>query len=128
MCESMADIQSPTTEIRQIKKRRKIETTGQKYNGLPYYIGQTIITTKICNSWADNYRLQASAECTALQASLDWTALERECHRSQSETASSGNCLRSWVRTCWDSALHRKHNTAQTVSNNNDGETNVGLS
>jgi len=38
----MVDIQSPTAEIRQGKKRRKkkIETTGQKYNGLPYSIGQ----------------------------------------------------------------------------------------
>jgi len=37
----MADIQSPTAEIRQGKKEeRKIETTGQKYNGLPYYTGQ----------------------------------------------------------------------------------------
>jgi len=47
MCGSMLDIQSPTAEIRRGKKkkerkkeRRKIETTGQKYNGLPYYIGQ----------------------------------------------------------------------------------------
>jgi len=39
MCGSMADIQSPTAEIRRGKKERKIETTGQKYNGLPYYIG-----------------------------------------------------------------------------------------
>jgi len=41
---SMVDIQSPTAEIRRgIKKRkkeRKIEITGQKYNGLPYYIGR----------------------------------------------------------------------------------------
>jgi len=38
---SMADIQSPTTEIRRgKKKRKKIEITGQKYNGLPYYIGR----------------------------------------------------------------------------------------
>jgi len=31
----MVDIQSPTTEIRRRKKEeeRKIETTGQKYNG-----------------------------------------------------------------------------------------------
>jgi len=38
----MVDIQSPTAEIRRGKKRRKkkIEITGQKYNGLPYYIGQ----------------------------------------------------------------------------------------
>jgi len=37
----MADIQSRTTEIRQGKKeeeRKKEETTGQKYNGLPYSI------------------------------------------------------------------------------------------
>jgi len=42
MCESMADIQSPTAEIRRGKKRKKKkkkeETTGQKYNGLPYFI------------------------------------------------------------------------------------------
>jgi len=38
----MVDIQSPTAEIgrgkkerRKKKKERKIETTGQKYNGLP---------------------------------------------------------------------------------------------
>jgi len=42
MCGSMADIQSATAEIRQGKKRRKKkeETTGQKYNGLPYFIGR----------------------------------------------------------------------------------------
>jgi len=39
MCGSMADIESPTAEIRRGKKRKKEETTGQKYNGLPYYIG-----------------------------------------------------------------------------------------
>jgi len=36
----MADIQSPTAEIKRGKKRKKEETTGQKYNGLPYSIGQ----------------------------------------------------------------------------------------
>jgi len=37
----MVDIQSPTAEIiGEEKKKKKIETTGQKYNGLPYYIGQ----------------------------------------------------------------------------------------
>jgi len=41
----MVDIQSAAAEMRRGKKRkkerrRKIETTGQKYNGLPYYIGQ----------------------------------------------------------------------------------------
>jgi len=42
MCGSMVDIQSLTTEIRRGKKKRKkeIEITGQKYNGLPYYIGR----------------------------------------------------------------------------------------
>jgi len=41
MCGSMVDIQSPTAEIRRGKKeRRKIETLGQKYNGLPYYTGR----------------------------------------------------------------------------------------
>jgi len=42
----MVDIQSAAAEIRPGKKRKKnkkerqIETTGQKYNGLPYYIGR----------------------------------------------------------------------------------------
>jgi len=35
---SMVDIQSPTAEIRRGRKRKKKDTTGQKYNGLPYYI------------------------------------------------------------------------------------------
>jgi len=39
----MVDIQSTAAEIRRGKKkerRKKIEITGQKYNGLPYYIGR----------------------------------------------------------------------------------------
>jgi len=38
----MADIESPAAEIRQGKKeeRKKEETTGPKYNGLPYSIGR----------------------------------------------------------------------------------------
>jgi len=43
LCGSMADIQSATAEIRRGKKEdeeKKKETTGQKYNGLPYSIGQ----------------------------------------------------------------------------------------
>jgi len=42
MCGSMVDIQSPTADIRRGKKERRKkeeETTGQKYNGLPYSIG-----------------------------------------------------------------------------------------
>jgi len=43
----MVNIQSPTAEIRRGKKKKKKkkkeeEETGWKYNGLPYYIGQTI--------------------------------------------------------------------------------------
>ena len=43
MCQSRVDIQPVAAEIRRgIKKeedrRKKKETTGQKYNGLPYYI------------------------------------------------------------------------------------------
>ena len=44
MCQSMVDIQPAAAKIRRgIKKedrRKKKETTGQKYNGLPYYIGR----------------------------------------------------------------------------------------
>ena len=44
MCGSMVDIQSTAAEITRGKKmkeeERKIEITGQKYNGLPYYIGR----------------------------------------------------------------------------------------
>ena len=42
MCGSMVDIQSTAAEIRREKKKeeRKIEIAGQKYNGLPYYIGR----------------------------------------------------------------------------------------
>jgi len=43
----MVDIQSAAAEIRggikereRKKKEKKIESTGQKYNGLPYYKGQ----------------------------------------------------------------------------------------
>jgi len=38
---SMVDIQSMAAEIREEnKEERKIEITGQKHNGLPYYIGR----------------------------------------------------------------------------------------
>jgi len=60
MCGNMADIQSVAAEIRRGKKKKEEEerrtnhsmkiymvratinkqTTGQKYNGLPYYIGR----------------------------------------------------------------------------------------
>jgi len=43
MCGSMLDIQSETAENRRGKKEERKteeETTGQKYNGLPYSIGR----------------------------------------------------------------------------------------
>jgi len=42
MCRSMVDIQSTAAEIRRGKKdrKKKKETTGQKYDGLSYSIGQ----------------------------------------------------------------------------------------
>jgi len=45
MCRSTVDIQSTTAEITGVgeekkKEGRKKETTRQKYNGLPYSIGQ----------------------------------------------------------------------------------------
>jgi len=39
----MVDIQSATAEIRRGKKKKieeEEETTGQKYNDMPYYIGR----------------------------------------------------------------------------------------
>jgi len=45
MWKYMADTQYAAAEVRRGKKKRKkqrkkIEITGQKYNGLPYYIGR----------------------------------------------------------------------------------------
>jgi len=42
MCGRMVDIQSATAKIRREEKRKKKETTGQKYNGLPYSTGLAI--------------------------------------------------------------------------------------
>jgi len=39
MCGSMVDIQSTAAELGEEKKEER-EITGQKYNGLPYYIGR----------------------------------------------------------------------------------------
>jgi len=39
MCQSMADIQSPTAEIRRGKKKKKKKQDKNIY-GLPYYIGR----------------------------------------------------------------------------------------
>jgi len=40
MCRSMVDIQSAAAEIRRGEKKKKKETTEQKYNGLPYTVGR----------------------------------------------------------------------------------------
>jgi len=44
MCGGMVDIKCVAAEIRRGKEeeeeRKKIETTGQKYNGLPCFIGR----------------------------------------------------------------------------------------
>jgi len=39
MCRSMVDIQPATAEIGRGKKIEEVETTGQKYNGLPITMG-----------------------------------------------------------------------------------------
>jgi len=57
----MVAIQSVATEIKRGKKRRrkKIETAGQKYNGLPYYMG-----------WPWNIRMQAHVSRKEFSQSL----------------------------------------------------------
>jgi len=47
---SIVDIQSPTAEKKEEEEeeRRKKETTGQKYNGLPYYIGRPLQELSSC--------------------------------------------------------------------------------
>jgi len=42
MCGSMADIRSPTAEIRRGKKKERTNDSDENIYGLPYYIGQTI--------------------------------------------------------------------------------------
>jgi len=51
MCGSMVDIQSPTAEIRRGKKKKE-ETTGWQYNGLPYYMATiTMYFTTVNHDW-----------------------------------------------------------------------------
>jgi len=60
MCGSMADIQSAAAEIRRGKKiDRKIEeeTTGKKFNGLPYYIYRAAIITRNLLSRSNNNQI-----------------------------------------------------------------------
>jgi len=56
MCGSIVDIESTAAEIRRGKKERrkkdrKIEITGQKFNGLPYYIERTKTHLKKNNNY-----------------------------------------------------------------------------
>jgi len=56
MCRSVVDIQSLTAENRRGKKEeRKIETTGQKYNGLPYSIVQGSSLVVSCSQEVTNF-------------------------------------------------------------------------
>jgi len=56
----MVDIQSATTEIRQGKKGRKIETTGQKYNPSHKNFKTTYCSAyslgKKCNWWRKYFK------------------------------------------------------------------------
>jgi len=55
---SMADIQSATAKIRRGKKIRQTEeeeTTGYKYNGLPYSVGRTLLLTCQKNKNVTNF-------------------------------------------------------------------------
>jgi len=82
MCGSMTDIQSEAAEIRRGKKKerqkKKIEITGQKYNGLPYYIGRPTIT-----------RMWANADMAAqwnLCGALCWMLLIKSQKNNEAKT------------------------------------------
>ena len=88
MCGSMVDIQSPIAEIKQGKKR-KIEITGQKYNGLPYSIGRpqpvgqcvtsfSSITLHIPVIWHDALKaFTGTAHKMCQKLSPDWWLLHK---------------------------------------------------
>jgi len=83
----MADIQSAVAEIRRGKKeRKKEETTGQKYNGLPYLYRATITITTVLSSQLshcksspslfDECRVSANWPPTLRPSQLTWAC----CH------------------------------------------------
>jgi len=71
----MADIQSAAAEITRGKKERKkkkIEITGQKYNGLRYYIGRPLIIFRRLSSPASHPVSQLiSAVCGGTKTMID---------------------------------------------------------
>ena len=50
MCVSMVDIQSTTAEIRRGKTKIEKETTGRKYNVLPYSVATALISLNFVNA------------------------------------------------------------------------------
>ena len=81
LCGSMVDIQSMAAEIRREKKkerRKKIEITGQKYNGLPYYIGWPWMSCELLfiNYWLIDWLLDCKCslprEVLTLKSYTKW--------------------------------------------------------
>ena len=67
MCGSMIDIQSAVAEIRRgIKKDRKIETTGQKYNGP--LLHRAAINSIMC--WCAVKKLRTRRPNTSLESAV----------------------------------------------------------
>jgi len=61
MCRSMVDIHSATAEIRRgKKKKKKIETTGQKYNVRICYAGRPINSTRTTKWIEQNWKMVTS--------------------------------------------------------------------
>jgi len=66
MCGSIVDIQSPTAEIRRGKKEEEEQTTGWKYNGLPYYTRRPLKTemlksnSPVIKPWSQSWGKEGS--------------------------------------------------------------------
>jgi len=60
----MVDIQYPLAEKE--KKKKKDRTTGQKYNGLPYYIGRPYKNQATTLLFGSEFSLWSYACCTFL--------------------------------------------------------------
>jgi len=64
MCGSMVDIQYASAENRRGKKKKEEETTGRKYNGLPYSVGRPLQVVKIIWQKAASPHSRSSASFT----------------------------------------------------------------